>query len=671
MCLGANADCIGFNPGQGTERPRSTVSYWEDQAAQLDIELSRLRSEQTPNRLDQVRLGIEKLTTRLAATIGSPQMSSHTKKEDIASLSLISPNFLCPCPSPLFRENAAATVAEPLQDEQLPKSIKISAIPRHVVDIMLNNYCEIYLKQYPAVEKTEIHRSCDMIYNGAAVSHYHVTIVALALAISVITLMRYDEVRAIAREKDLWATAVEHLQYSDSMNSWQRLQVLQLLVHYSYINPALVNGNNCASAATRLCVQFGLHRELPASEQVKYNSSVLDTRRRLFWHSYSIDAAVHHILCLPYVWPAGVITAKYPDFGIKQSPTAQFWSIRQLEAEITSKMYYPHTISDIQTSNEKFQDWFTTMHSRLDKWANGLQSETANTIEFHAIMYHFAVFRLNRPSPRCPEPTLDMRKRALDSILKLGNEYELQARHGRMFYVFHAAHYLVELGISLLESVMSALEFSEFGPTHVDGIDVTVIKRTVHIISSLLRNIIKRWPAIQNQLTAFDNASGPVLSDLEEWVNGNRLTRSQYTAKRQQFSQFLLPRILQTRPDVDYNAQNPLTPNANDKFLLIPTSLTVDQESSVEHQPANQLIPSIIYTLNQPTEQTFSFNPTDNNPLNMALNSNQFSLFATDQSQEVPNLGVVTGDESLYNGVLGIDSDLIFAALLGGQETML
>jgi hypothetical protein len=104
--------------------------------------------------------------------------------------------------------------------------------------------------------------------------------------------MRYDEVRAIAREKDLWATEIEHLQYSGSMNSWQRLQVLQLLVHYSYINPTLVNGNNCASAATRLCVQFGLHRELPASEQAKYNSSVLETRCRLFWHSYSIDPYV-------------------------------------------------------------------------------------------------------------------------------------------------------------------------------------------------------------------------------------------------------------------------------------------------------------------------------------------------------------------------------------------
>jgi hypothetical protein len=213
-------------------------------------------------------------------------------------------------------------------------------------------------------------------------------------------------------------------------------------------------------------------------------------------------------------------------------------------------------------------------------------------------MYHCTVFRLNWPSPRCPRPTLDMRKRALDAILQLANDYELQARRGRMFYVFHAAHYLVELGTGLLESIMSASECCEFGPTHVDGIDGTVLKQTIHIISSLLRNVTKRWPAIQNQLASFDNESAIILSDLKEWADGHRLIRSQYTDKRRKLSQFLLPRPQQHHPDVHYGIPKYLILNGSDEFSIIPTSSRVDDFSNVEYQSENQPLLSILNILN-------------------------------------------------------------------------
>lgn len=87
-----------------------------------------------------------------------------------------------------------------------------------------------------------------------------------------------------------WATAVDHLGHIGFANSWERLQALQLLTHYGFLSPKEVDPITCAAAATRLCLQLGLHHELPAPAQMKLDTVELNTRRRLLWHSYSIDA---------------------------------------------------------------------------------------------------------------------------------------------------------------------------------------------------------------------------------------------------------------------------------------------------------------------------------------------------------------------------------------------
>jgi hypothetical protein len=63
--------------------------------------------------------------------------------------------------------------------------------------------------------------------------------------------------------------------------------------------------------------------------------------------------------------------------------------------------------------------------------------------------------------------------------------------------------------------------------------------------------------------------------------------------------------------------------------------------------------------------------PVHNNPLDMSWNSNLVLPSTMDQSQEVSYLRAGIGDDSVYNGLLGMGFDLIFAALLKGQELML
>ena len=101
--------------------------------------------------------------------------------------------------------------------------------------------------------------------------------------------MHRDERRATAASHGFWATAAAFLDQVGSVDSWERLEALQLLSHYAFMHPKDVDCSKCTAAATRLCLQFGLHQELPVSVVVDLDAKLLNTRRRLFWNSYNID----------------------------------------------------------------------------------------------------------------------------------------------------------------------------------------------------------------------------------------------------------------------------------------------------------------------------------------------------------------------------------------------
>lgn len=87
-----------------------------------------------------------------------------------------------------------------------------------------------------------------------------------------------------------WAAAKIHLAHIGQDDPWERLQALTLLAHYSFLNPNIINTSNCAAAAIRICLQLGLHGELPITEQTSLGQQAVNARRRLFWATYSLNA---------------------------------------------------------------------------------------------------------------------------------------------------------------------------------------------------------------------------------------------------------------------------------------------------------------------------------------------------------------------------------------------
>lgn len=194
-CVKVSAECMGFDVLSGIEAPRSTVAYLESQIAQLEIDLARIKSSRTIDVLGTANSAVDKLTARLVRAIGEPWSTKATIDSATNVLSLASPIFISQSPLPIFASTSpdrspSTCIASPTRNPTL------SSIPRHVIDIMLKNYCQIYLSQYPAIDEASLYESCDRIYADADPSSFDIFSVAISLAISVSSIgYKYRETR--------------------------------------------------------------------------------------------------------------------------------------------------------------------------------------------------------------------------------------------------------------------------------------------------------------------------------------------------------------------------------------------------------------------------------------------------------------------------------------------
>ncbi|EXJ75641.1 uncharacterized protein A1O5_00148 [Cladophialophora psammophila CBS 110553] len=646
------ATCLGFDSIHGIDKPRSIVRDLEDQVGRLSVDLAAVKS-QTCSIWDTVGGTVERLTTRLAIVTVEPT-GRPRKQEQL--LPLVSSYFLSDSPLPYLNRQArdATKGAEP--QVQSWRAMAISSIPRHVVDAMLKHYCETYRPQYPSIGEEDLYRARDKVYESSQLVGYDAFVIYITLAISSNTLMHIDEKRAATTTDGLWATAVVHLEQVGATSSWERLQALQLLTHYGFLNPQHVNVSHCAAAASRLALHLGLHEELPISTQVKLEPAILNTRRRMFWNAYGIDAAAHSVRCQPFKWSRPAITAKFPDSESQAIPThsAHMWSLREIECEITLGLYYPVFAHQASNADTSFESWYISIQARLEDWYQAIRQSINLTekIEFHELLFQIQVLRLNRPSPRCPTPTKEMRKRAVKASIALIKEYTVLDRLGKMFMLWHAAHCVVEAGVYLLSSVLTGIESKSQDRRHLGGEDVNILARYVKTFPSLIWKISRRWPSVMPYASAMDAISVSVLENLHQWSDGQDSWSSDFVSLKQRLDQLTLfsPTPSKEQAPRSYSPQT----GEIDQYQGLPT---------FSHLPGQS------YTISESS----SFQLSTNRELS-SINSGWLgSQPGPEQSVPfVPESYTLEYGDPMAWDFSGIDSEEIFAALLEqGQSDIL
>ncbi|KAH8690783.1 hypothetical protein BGW36DRAFT_364345 [Talaromyces proteolyticus] len=631
-CSKAGVECLGYDAIQRVDKPRGATVHLEEEIARLENELSRVK-KQTRTPSDIANATAEGLSTAVARNIVHPRGSF--SKHDTDKLPLSSPFFLSSSPMPHLKFQIPPEATFKYTWEQSPHAINASSVPRHVVDAMLKHYCEIYRPQYPAIEEIDLYEACDRVYTNSQPSDADVFYVHITLAISTNTLTHENEARAIKATHGFWMKAVDHLPRVGLSDPWERLQALHLLTHYGCLNPTDVDCFRCAEAASRLSVNLGLHHELPASATTKLDNTTLNVRRRLFWHSYSMDSAVNVTRCQPFLFPTSVITAKFPDFDSKALPTRHVWLLRQIESEITVSLYYPSYRIEGPLSNAFFDEWFEGMHERLDEWYSMIaqSSDLSNTLEFHELHYSLQILRLNRPSPRFPTPTGEMHQRALKAAASLIRKFSVLDRTGKLFYLWHAAHIIIESGICLLACIMTGMESTRRDQTPLAGEDLSTLNKYITAIPFLVGRVSRRWPNIAGHTSALENICLQVLQKLQQWSDGGTIEKSSFDDLKYRLNNLTL------FPSLPLNSQPTFVEN-ND----------VSQPSPILKDDSTQIPPTTHKdTVRQPPENGYGITSTTNeinpeylDPVTTTFLSDRPSLFAS-------GVEVSTADPDFFN----------------------
>ncbi|EXJ91439.1 hypothetical protein A1O1_04551 [Capronia coronata CBS 617.96] len=194
-----------------------------------------------------------------------------------------------------------------------------------------------------------------------------------------------------------------------------------------------------------------------------------------------------------------------------------------LELESINAMYSPSDNLPIQNVKE----WRIQASKRLEEWYSVTQHSPnralARTIQFHDIIYYFLLFRLNRPSPGIPFPDHQMRQQSIKAALKLVDVYAHVAKQGLLFYLWHAAHHMLELGVFFLQFILGATR--KYTPATIfsaEKFDPKTLIDAMETNISLFARVASRWPETEASVRSLESVTRPVLVVFGHWQRGSR-----------------------------------------------------------------------------------------------------------------------------------------------------
>ena len=163
------------------EKPRSIVSHLEQEVTRLEAQLANTGTYSN-SISDIASVAGERLFTNLAQAVLAPETFVRKQEEN---LTLDSPYFLNGSPVPYLSSRAWDDNQGDQSQKHLSKTHTLSSTPRHVVDLMLKHYCQIYRPQYPAIEEYTLYEACERVYDDNQPSDFDIFSVNITLAISV------------------------------------------------------------------------------------------------------------------------------------------------------------------------------------------------------------------------------------------------------------------------------------------------------------------------------------------------------------------------------------------------------------------------------------------------------------------------------------------------------
>jgi hypothetical protein len=197
----------------------------------------------------------------------------------------------------------------------------------------------------------------------------------MVLAISVLSTAG-DNPQALKLAEHYYDSAVTRLTSIMRKKDLSSLQCLLLFLLYSLKHSTRAPIWYISGLSMRMCVDLGLHSEKIIWMQKNGDSLAsrvqADTKRRLFWVTYSMDRTFSMILGRPFAFKDGSTDVQYPGVSLPENQREQIihWiHLQQFQSEIVSQLYLAKASeSDSQSVNEDSDAFIADMSKRLYEW---------------------------------------------------------------------------------------------------------------------------------------------------------------------------------------------------------------------------------------------------------------------------------------------------------------
>lgn len=382
------------------------------------------------------------------------------------------PNFDSPS------ESTDAPRAGPI--ETTSSNSRIAVPSRETANSLIDTFFSQYQVQYPILDQKEFAKSVSDFYDrqDARADHSQSEpgdvwtrfMLNMVLAISLI-FMSSDHDESLTISKGFTANAMADVSLIMQTKNVQSVQCLLLLLLLSILDSTSAPVWYISGLCMRMCIDLGYHTEKTisisssAKESDMEKANEADTKRRLFWITFSFDRTLNILLGRPFTFDDFTVDIHLPEQSLlprKRRQILHWLELQRLQSDIVHKL---HTVrADVTRPDQEeteLSQWTNEMAKRLKGWnsvAQTLTDSDGHNMNWWGYWYRTALLILYRPSPSRPNlnaaDTLPCYLAAKD-LIQLSF---LRISEGLMDFTWVDLHFQFMSGVTLVFIVWKSTE---------------------------------------------------------------------------------------------------------------------------------------------------------------------------------------------------------------------
>ncbi|KAH6876335.1 fungal-specific transcription factor domain-containing protein [Thelonectria olida] len=269
---------------------------------------------------------------------------------------------------------------------------------------------------------------------------------------SALVFLSQENRDALTLAQEFSSNAMTEFSAIMQVKSLRTLQCLLLLLLYSVLSSSSAPIWYISGLCSRMSVDLGLHSERTIT--VSATEDEIDTKRRLFWVTYTFERTLSTMLGRPFTLDDSTIDVEFPMSSLPSSKRSQIlhWlKLQRLQSDIVSRLYISQ--AEGPRSPGELSQWVAEMNQQLSSWhdqALQLSDSTSTSTDWWRYWYQNALLILHRPSPTNSRPSSQTLQTCYNAAKSLVQLSFIRVNRGLTDFTWLELHYQVMSGITLL-----------------------------------------------------------------------------------------------------------------------------------------------------------------------------------------------------------------------------